>query len=233
MPRNKDDFISLEAVDAAMYGGAESIEDLFGATQQSPSSALVPQDDGSIQAGNFKLTRTGIPPGIEASKEEWQRLGTFLGALNQSLQWLIGDWVIYGEDVWGETREAIADLMGLDIKTIYDYVYVARAVHFSVRTENLTFGHHKLVAKYDTNKEQRQWLDYAIAEGLSVSALRKAIRSQQRIGQQQGFIEVFNQEMDGYERQKLDKARQQNLGARLHMANRYRVLADLIEAIND
>ena len=157
--------VSYEEVANATYGKGEGeiVNQWFG--DISPSSLRDTEievvEDGSIYAYEYRLTGVGLDPeAMAVEKGSWEQLGQLLFRLDRSIQWLIGDWLVHGEvNKWGR-HEEIADQLGYEVKTLYDYRYVARNVHFSVRTENLTFGHHKLVAHLET-PEQRHWLDMA------------------------------------------------------------------------
>jgi hypothetical protein len=153
---------------------SEADEALFGAIAAADSQLATIGDDGRIQIGVFTMTTTGLVAGGQATFEEWERVGDVLRRLDASIQWLIGDWFAYGERVWGQTYEQISDTTGYEVKTLYDYAYVAKSVDFSVRTENLTFGHHKLVAGLEPD-EQRRWLKYAVDHQLSISQMRQAM----------------------------------------------------------
>ena len=159
--------VSYEEVADATFGKTdrEMVNQWFG--DLSPAELSETQvemgDDGSVRAYDYRLTGVGLDPALLAGeKSQWQRLGQLLARLDHSIQWLIGDWLLHGEaNNWGK-HEEIADELGYEVKTLYDYRYVARHVHFSVRTENLTFGHHKLVAHLEASEQQR-WLALAAA----------------------------------------------------------------------
>ncbi len=138
--------------------------------------ALVVADDGAIHVGHFTMTPIGLLVEENVHLEEWQRFGNVLQRIDAAIQWLIGDWMTYGERVWGQTYEQVAQATGYDVKTLYDYAYVARGVQFSVRTEKLSFGHHKLVAALPPDL-QREWLKYAAANNLSISQLRSELNT--------------------------------------------------------
>lgn len=196
-----------------------------------PGNALLYQDDGSITAGHFTLTKTGLLISDGATKDEWDELGRILKGLNQSLQWIIGDWVNYGGKVWRETYEQIAEQTGLDKTTIYDYAYVSGAVHFSVRTETLSFGHHKLVAKFD-RKLQRQWLDYATENNLSVNAMRQQIKAQlPAVISSNPVMDGFTKQYTEYAKQQLSTAKKAQPHERVQMAEMLRRLAETIEGL--
>jgi len=62
--------------------------------------------------------------------------------------------------------------------SLRNMVYVAEAVETSLRNDNLSWHHHKAVAPL-APEEQREMLDRAEAEGLSVAALRAIINPKQ------------------------------------------------------
>lgn len=136
---------------------------------------LAPQQDGSIVFSGWRLTQTGllVEDGIDG--DSWQALGAILLRLEGAIQWLIGDWMAFGEREWGVTYAAAAQQFGYAVDTLHDYAYVCRSVHFSVRTEKLSFGHHKLVAALD-EASQQVWLNAAAENGWSISRLRSELR---------------------------------------------------------
>ncbi|MEP6756151.1 MAG: hypothetical protein ABJA67_11675 [Chthonomonadales bacterium] len=128
----------------------------------------------NIEIGFYTLTPKGLIGGKGATQDEWKALGKFLARLEGSIQWLIGDWFLQAEREWGKTYEG-ADLeTGYSKATLKDYAYVARGVELSVRTDQLTFGHHKLLVGMPQDR-QVYWIGVAINEGMSISQLRSAI----------------------------------------------------------
>ena len=176
--------VSYEEVARATFGTSESevLSQWFG--DLSPAAAngdgVAIAADGALVAFDYRLTGIGLDPNaLSGQRADWERLGQLLFRFDRSMQWLIGDWLLQGEgNKWGQHEEIAAEL-GLQVKTLYDYRYVARHVRFSVRTELLSFGHHKLVAQLEPSQQQR-WLQRAVsgdADGesrpWSVSRLRK------------------------------------------------------------
>lgn len=139
------------------------------------SHLLAPQQDGSLVYSGWRLTQTGLLVDGGVDDQSWQALGAILLRLEGALQWLIGDWMAYGEHQWGVTYAAAASQFGYAVETLHDYAYVCRAVQFSVRTENLSFGHHKLVAALD-EELQREWLNAAAENDWSISRMRSEMR---------------------------------------------------------
>lgn len=154
--------VPYKEVAEATFGasGDEAVNQWFGDIEATSLAAaeVAVGGDGSIRAYQYRLTALGIDPtSVTNNKRNWELLGQLLFRLDHSIQWLIGDWLLQGEtNQWGK-HEEIAEALNYEVKTLYDYRYVARNVHFSVRTEKLSFGHHKLVAHLETH-EQRQWL---------------------------------------------------------------------------
>lgn len=167
-PFNKPDQVppSLADLTNAMLAPAEA--------HSTGPQALVVKDDGSIQSGKFKLSAIGLGIDDSVSQEEWTELGQVLRRLDVALQWLIGDWMVYGERVWGYTYEKVALSFGYEVSTLYNYTSVARKVSFSRRRENLSFGHHQAVASR-APEEQAHWLALAEDEGWSVARLRASL----------------------------------------------------------
>ncbi len=73
--------------------------------------------------------------------------------------------------------DELEDITGLDRTTLWNYKSVADSVDSSLRNEDLGFLHHKEVAKLEQIK-QKEFLDRASSENLSVSELRSEIRKE-------------------------------------------------------
>jgi hypothetical protein len=71
-------------------------------------AGLTVASDGTIQIGKFTLTAKGLIADESVVFEEWQQLGELLQRFEASIQWLIGDWMAYGDRHWGQTYEAVA-----------------------------------------------------------------------------------------------------------------------------
>src|SRR5687767_11563397 len=86
------------------------VEDLRAQLQSRTSDLLV--QDGTLVVHDFQFTPTGLIAPENFSEEVWKQIGILLFKLEGSIQWLIGDWLAYGEDVkWGDIPY-IAKLMG-------------------------------------------------------------------------------------------------------------------------
>lgn len=121
--------------------------------------------------GRFALLTTGLQVEGRVTEAEWLQFFNSIRHIGASLQWVLGDWLVYGERTWGKTYDDLATITGIAVETLYQYAYVARAVEFSIRIEVLTFAHHQLVAALPAD-QQAAWLRRAAEEGWTVAKLR-------------------------------------------------------------
>lgn len=108
--------------------------------------------------------------------EMWLAVGRRLSAAANSSAWCLGDWLVYGEDIFpGRYREAI-EQTSLDYKTLRNYAWVTRRFPMSRRRDTLSFGHHAEVAALP-RPEQDYWLRKADELGWSRNQLRREVRA--------------------------------------------------------
>lgn len=165
---------TAKQLDRAMYSGEELPEEFVRSLAEVNGAALAVAHDGTIQVGAFTFTATGLVVNGQTTLGEWESVGGVLRRLDASIQWLIGDWINYGERQWGKTYEQVAEATGYEVTALRNFAYVANAVDSSLRSDELSFGHHQLVAPMEPELQQ-QWLDYARTNGLSISQMRDAI----------------------------------------------------------
>jgi hypothetical protein len=144
-----------------------------------PAGAIVPQGDGTFRAGEFMLTPVGVQIPDGTSADSWSELGDVLLKLNGAIQWLIGDWLNYGNRVWGKTYEDIAEVTGYEVESLYNLASVCAKIPFSLRNENLDFSHHSVVAHIPDSLKGQEFaiLEYCEKNRLSVRHLRAYIKS--------------------------------------------------------
>jgi hypothetical protein len=123
-----------------------------------------------------RYTDTALTLTAEIPYEEWAGIGVTLGRIALSTAWWIGDWLCYGEAVYGEQYAQAVDDLGLNPQTLMNYASVCRRVARRRRRSGLSFSHHAEVASLDP-EEQDRWLGRADAEGWSRSELRRALRN--------------------------------------------------------
>ena len=148
-----------------------------------------------LSTPNRKVTVT--PVGLEIAEglsfEEWSDLASHIGQAARSVAFVIGDWLRYGQMAFqgddanppagirvptGRYEAALA-ATGLDRATLYNYAYVSRSVPCSLRSERLSWEHHRMIAKLPP-ADQKAWIRKCLAEeaaGRPISSrrLRKSI----------------------------------------------------------
>lgn len=123
--------------------------------------------------------------------DAWEALGRFLGSIDRRARWYIGDWLNFGEALYGEeaaqgVEATTADrysqaerVTGLDHGTLMNIRSVCSKVPRRNRRPELGFWIHSEVAKLDVD-EQPKWLDKAIKKSWTKNDLRDAVRTAKR-----------------------------------------------------
>lgn len=132
------------------------------------------------EATKVALTTTSWSASAELGVPEWAEQGRRLGTIGRGVGWWIGDWLLYGNERFGERYVRAARITGYDVQTLMNMVYVASSVAPSRRRDRLSFSHHAEVAALDPETQER-WLARAEAERLSVRCLREELRRQRRL----------------------------------------------------
>jgi hypothetical protein len=133
---------------------------------------------GPVERAAFKgatLTPTALvltDPNLPA--ERFETIGRYLGALRDGTAWWLGDWMNFGEGVYGESAYQLAESAGRSPQTMKSYRWVADRVVRSRRREGLSWSHHQVVAALEP-REQKRWLDRAEREALGRAELRELI----------------------------------------------------------
>jgi hypothetical protein len=186
MPSKRDHRVnvldSTEPAVESQYATEEVMRAFYG-LREAETALLTVHRNGNITMPNITLTPVGIDVQGKVEDDKWLELGKLIKRLEGSLQWLIGDWVNGCAPRWGKTYLEVIETTGYDYHTVKDYAYVAHHVQLSVRTDKLSFGHHKLVAALrlpdgsSDVENQSYWLQRAVENQWSIAALRAALRS--------------------------------------------------------
>ena len=118
-----------------------------------------------------------LPPGF--AFESWARLGRTLGGVARALPWALADWIIWGEDHYGEAAYQAINDVGLSAHTVANYVAVGRKFPQARRHPALSLAHHEAVASF-APAEQERWLTKAEQKGWTRSELRRALKNEPR-----------------------------------------------------
>jgi hypothetical protein len=140
--------------------------------QDTPANALVPIEDG-YKLFDVVIHDTGIVFPNRMSLEDWEELGRYILRLDTALTWALVDWIIYGQDhQWGETYQQLANEFGLKVDSLYIYVSEARKIF--IRNKDLSFAHHRAVARLPEHR-QAFWLQSAVENQWTVAQLKARI----------------------------------------------------------
>ncbi|WP_330301402.1 LmbU family transcriptional regulator [Streptomyces sp. NBC_00503] len=111
----------------------------------------------------------------------WERAGRKLADIVESSSWCLGDWLVYGSDMYADRYRRAVEAAGLDYQTLRNYAWVARRFDIGRRRESLSFQHHAEVAAL-APEEQDRWLDRAQRDAWSRNQLRTAVRAERQGG---------------------------------------------------
>lgn len=132
------------------------------------------RDGGAITPTSLDLTVAG-----DLSYERYEALGAYLGQINRSCAWWIGDWMLYGEGAYGDKfAQAVAET-GLAEQTLLNRIYVCKHVPPKRRRVGVSFSVHAEVAPLPA-KEQTYWLNKAEKGGWTRAQLRDAMKAKRR-----------------------------------------------------
>ncbi len=141
------------------------------------SAALAPLpgllDSGALTLTGLRLDDADMP------FERYEAIGRFLGALGDASKWAIGDWLLFGEKVYGESYAQAAAATGRSEGSLLDYLRVAMRVARRRRRDDLTWQHHRLIAALEPT-QQRRWLERAARNGWSTRELREQVSADSR-----------------------------------------------------
>ena len=140
---------------------------------------VVVEKNRDLVYSGFRFQRTGLSPIGKPTFEQWEQCGKFIGRVEQAVQFWLGDWLNYGESVWGEKYSQALEDTSYTYGTLANAAYVARKIDFSSRNENLSFAHHYAIAKL-TPEEQQKFLVMAEEYAMSVRELRREIQKHRR-----------------------------------------------------
>ena len=146
----------------------------------------------SIQLPNNKVTvsRLGMRIIDPLTPEEWQELAAGIGGMATSIAFIVGDWLVYGQTLFGTdgfpdkkvdhpSYQLAIKATGLDLSTLQNYAYVSRSIPYSLRSEGLSWEHHRLLAKLPDGEIQ-SWIETGVTEDsagrrMSTRRLRKSL----------------------------------------------------------
>jgi hypothetical protein len=135
---------------------------------------------------DIEVTPLGLRFHGEPDFKKWSALGRKIGQALRSMEFVIGDWLVYGERNFKSTGgrptncdyETAVRATGIDVAILRNYAYVSRKVTLSLRNDKVSWEHHRAVAKLPAEK-QKHWIDLAAnqTERISYRRLRTSINA--------------------------------------------------------
>lgn len=123
----------------------------------------------------FSFTPTGLKIDQGATIKEWEECGKFLKTCEGAVQFWIGDWLNFGEQTYGNMYSEALDKTDYSYNSLKNCKWVASKVQLSVRTDNLSFQHHEVIASIP-HIEQEKWLTRATENKWTAKELRSQLR---------------------------------------------------------
>ena len=130
---------------------------------------------GAIDKQQFELKSVALVVHGMPEFQTWEKAGKALKYMGGSVQWWLGDWINYGEGVYGEKYSQALDATDYEYDTLKHVAYVANRIEMGRRRLNLSWSHHQEVAPLEPEK-QDHWLDMAEKKGWTRNELRRHIR---------------------------------------------------------
>lgn len=127
-------------------------------------------EGGAISPVSLDLSDPSLP------FESYEMIGAYLGRMNRSCSWWIGDWLVFGEGVYGDRFAQAVTATGLAEQTLLNRAYVARNIARELRRPTVPFSVHAEVAALPP-KEQKRWLKKAEDGNWTKADLRAAMKS--------------------------------------------------------
>lgn len=128
-----------------------------------------------IQLAGFQFKQMELVIEGKHTIEEWLDAGRLLTGMESSLNWWIGDWLVFGEHTYGQKysqAEAVTQHRQDYLKACN---FVSSKVPSANRIHGLSWSHHREVATLSPS-DQKKWLNKAMENEWSVSELRVNMR---------------------------------------------------------
>jgi hypothetical protein len=116
-----------------------------------------PGDFSAVEVGELRCTAIGIEIPGDLSLDAGMAALRELGVIERGSRWAIGDLLVFLGKHYGETYDAAAGATGYQVQTLKNMAWVSRRVPPELRREDVSWGHHRIVAKFEQD-EQAEWL---------------------------------------------------------------------------
>lgn len=137
----------------------------------------------------------------DVTYEEWSAYGKKLSKRYSTLQWLIGDWINWGEQKWGEKYAQALDDLSFSYGTLRNYASICARISPENRNPKLRFHQIKHVASLEP-REQRKIVDFATSHEMTgddiLEAVQRITGKRKMITSYEGTIARTYSQDDGY-----------------------------------
>jgi hypothetical protein len=140
----------------------------------------VPGEIITIEREHARTAREGLYLRDGLPFKTWVGIGRRISDVSVASGWWIGDWLVYGQDTYGEGYRRALEATRLDYQTLRNYAWIARRFPPSRRRVGLSLQHHAEVAALP-EAAQDLWLLRAERLGWSRNQLRRRLLEQRRV----------------------------------------------------
>ena len=169
-----------EALTQAASGGVEvqsAAEVAEGEAKENVSLVVIPDYGTPEKALGDYVSTLGLtlPDGL--NWPDYQLLGSGIRTFKESGMWIVGDFLNYGIDNFGEDiASQIVDSLGYEEASLAAAKSVSKAIPMAERRQSLSWRHHQTVAKMESG-ELKRWLDQAEESHWNSEEFRDRIRA--------------------------------------------------------
>lgn len=136
---------------------------------------IVSATSTQLQLNGFKFNPLELVIEGEHTIEQWLEAGKLLTGMESSLNWWIGDWLVFGEHSYGQKYSQAESITNHREDYLKACNFVSGNISVGNRVYGLSWSHHREVAPLEP-AEQKVWLAKALEFHWTVSELRVNMR---------------------------------------------------------
>jgi hypothetical protein len=136
-----------------------------------------------LQVPGGEITEVALALPADLPEARWADIGHKLVPMAQASQWWVGDWILYGERLYGKRKaySLAVEATGYAKDTLYQYARIAERIEKAVRRTGLPFSVHREVECLPP-ADQAFYLSQAAEHGYGEEKLRELIEGAQASG---------------------------------------------------
>ena len=128
-----------------------------------------------LQLNGFKFNPLELIIEGEHTIEQWLEAGKLLTGMESSLNWWIGDWLVFGEHNYGQKYSQAETITNHRQDYLKACNFVSGKIPSANRVYGLSWSHHREVCPLSP-EDQKVWLTKALEQEWTVSELRVNMR---------------------------------------------------------